>query len=608
MANDRHANAASAPRSGKTYDARNEILADSVLRKVQQERDHLLLLHEALADVERATTLEDRLQIFVAAICRIGFGRVTITLRDDDLNATRIVTAGLTPAEDARLRENPVPGHVWARRLTMIDRFRVSNSFYLDGADAWVKEEFGDGLRSQLEPVADSDWLPADMLLVPLRSAKGAVVATLVLDDPSDRARPTLMRVHTVELFAQQVASMLEHAALIEVADRRARRLQHVHQVGLLLAQSLDEPTILRSLAEQIERILPVTTVGVLPPEDADATWPSVLRRDGKEQDEFFVPQDLRSLASVAARTQRAARVGAALAVPSMLGTATVGVVVVEAKPGEHVSEPDAELLATIAMQAAAAISNARLYAASQRQRRQMEALAEIARAVGESLRIDRVMQLILRHACALLRTDGATIALLRGEVLEVTAGVGAGRNLVGAQLTLGTSLAGRAVRSSISIIEDDVRADDDAFGASVPAGDVRNAVVVPMFTADGPIGALSVFNRVTPFTDDDAGILQRLADQVAFAVVHARLFEEVGEATREWAVAFDSIGSGMVLLDRDGIIRRTNARARALMLVEREDELVGRPFHTALFGDEAPCEHCVHLAAIRDGAVTRGT
>src|SRR5260221_1241050 len=115
---------------------------------------------------------------------------------------------------------------------------------------------------------------------------------------------------------------MLEHRALSEVAARRARRLQHVPQVGLLLAQSLDEPTILRSLAEQIERILPVATVGMLPPEDADATWPSVLRRGGKEQDEFVVPQHLRSLASVAAGRHRAGRVAGASALPGELGSA----------------------------------------------------------------------------------------------------------------------------------------------------------------------------------------------------------------------------------------------------------------------------------------------
>ena len=113
------------------------------LRELQQERDHLLLLHEALAEVERASSMARRLRVFVDAIRRIGFGRVTLTLRDKGLNAREIVTAGLSEDEDVLLRESPVPGAVWRRRLLEIERFRVSGSYYLPGRDPWVAQEFG---------------------------------------------------------------------------------------------------------------------------------------------------------------------------------------------------------------------------------------------------------------------------------------------------------------------------------------------------------------------------------------------------------------------------------------------------------------------------------
>ncbi|MGH7622075.1 MAG: hypothetical protein ACREMU_07010, partial [Gemmatimonadaceae bacterium] len=46
------------------------------LERLLRERDQLLLLHEALADVERARTLDERLRILAEAIQRIGFARV----------------------------------------------------------------------------------------------------------------------------------------------------------------------------------------------------------------------------------------------------------------------------------------------------------------------------------------------------------------------------------------------------------------------------------------------------------------------------------------------------------------------------------------------------
>ncbi len=582
-------------------------MSEAAVRQLQLERDHLLLLHEALGEVERAPSLDARLRVFVEAIRRIGFGRVTITLRDDQFNATAVVTAGLTAEEDQLLRDLPVLGDVWRRRLAQLERFRVSNSYYLDGRDPWVMEEFSGGVPSMLAPSDDPGWSPRDILFVPLR-AHGRLVATLVLDDPMDRARPSLTRIRTVELFAQQVAAMIEQASLTALAERRAVRLQQLHDAGTALAQSLDESLVLVALARQVEIVTPPGTVIVFATDDAGATWPRVLRRERTDGDETSAPAALRSLASVAARSQRAARQGSAYAVPCVIGSSTVAVVLVDPASAQPLDADDAELLQTLAAQAAAAISNARLYSESQRQRRQTEALADVARAVGESLRIERVMHLILRHATALLRTEGATLSLLRGDTLEITAGIGAGEGMVGGRLPLHGSITGRTVRTAASIIREDVRQDEDNFAPTAADQAIRNAILVPLLSVQGPVGVLTVFNRATPFTEQDADILQRLADQVAVAIVNARLFEEVAEATREWAVAFDSIGSGMVLLDGRGRIQRTNAQARAMMGGATNDLLAGREFHEALVGDDGACDQCVHLSAIAAGTVKRGT
>jgi PAS domain S-box-containing protein len=577
------------------------------VRELQRERDHLLLLHEALAEVERAPSLERRLRVFVDAIRRTGFGRVVIALRDAELNATAIVAAGLTEDEERMLHHTSAPGAVWQRRLSSLERFRISHSYYLSALDPWVAEEFGGGLRSTLSPTDDPDWSPQDTLLVPLRNASGAIIATLLLDDPENRARPSLTRVRTVELFAQQAAAMLEQASLVELAQRRAGRLQKLHEVGSVIARSLDESTILRTLARQIESVIAVSSVAVMTIESDGTPLPRVYRHLGREEAYEATPPIPRALAALAAESGQPAAAGGALAVPAILGSAVVAVAVVESHGGEPVDADDADLLLTIGAQAAAAVSNARLYAESQRQRRQTEALADVARAVSESLRLDRVLHLILRHATALLRTDGATISLLRGDSLEVIAGVGAGEAIVGNRLPLVGSMSGRAVRTASSIMIDDVREDPDAFAPSVHAASMRNVILVPLSSVQGPVGVLAVFNRVLPFAADDAEVLHRLADQVAVAVVNARLFEEVAEATREWAVAFDAIGSGMVLLDGAGRIQRSNARARHLIGVSTEEEVLGRDFHGALFGTAAPCAECVHLTAIARGEVTRG-
>jgi PAS domain S-box-containing protein len=218
------------------------------------------------------------------------------------------------------------------------------------------------------------------------------------------------------------------------------------------------------------------------------------------------------------------------------------------------------------------------LYAESQRQQRQMEALADVARAVSESLRLDEVLRLILGHATSLLHTDGACISLLRGEQLEVVAAIGTGDPLVGMSLPLVGSMSGRAVRTGESIVGD-ASTDPEAYPPTVTAAFIRNVIIVPLSTASGPVGALTVFNRGSPFTPDAAAILKRFADQVAVAVVNARLFEAVtasrGLAERHQRVV-EASSDAIVITDLERRISFANPAAIAFF--GYGDALIGMP------------------------------
>lgn len=590
---------------------------DGVVQLIR-ERDNLFVLHHALLDVERAPDLEAKLRIFVGAIRQVGFARVAVTVRDgDSLDAMLVVAAGLSAEEEGELRQSPAPGEVWRRRLAAMERFRIGQSaFYLDGRDPWVVREFHDGIPSVLVPGDDPEWSPRDTLLLPLRGTDGRLLATLSLDDPEDRRRPTLTRIRTVELFGQQVALCIEQAQLVAVAERRAERLQRLQEVGSALARSLDEREIVRELARQIGRVLPSDAIVIAHP-DLEAGYTSTaLRvvRGAERPPRGPAPLGAGPIAEVA-RSGRPVRIadydaakcglalhddvaaelppavspsgeppaglpgGSVLAVPMLIGIQLVGVIALHSQQRGAYEAEDEEVLRTIGAQAATALVNARLYAESQRERRQTEALADVARAVGESLRLGEVLRLILRHATALLRAEGGSVSLRTDDYLQVVAGVGSGEQLMGMQMPLAASMSGRAVRTSKYIISNDVRGERDAFSPTKRMADIRKNVIVPLVTARGAIGVLSVFNRAADFTDADARILQRLADHVAVAIVNARLFEEVAEATREWSVAFDAIAGGLVVLDAAGRITRSNARAAQLLEAPSPEALDGADF-----------------------------
>ena len=74
---------------------------------------------------------------------------------------------------------------------------------------------------------------------MPLRAVHGATIATLVLRKPADPSPPTLARVRTVELFAQQVASIIENARLYEESQRERGRGEAISDIARAVSASL---------------------------------------------------------------------------------------------------------------------------------------------------------------------------------------------------------------------------------------------------------------------------------------------------------------------------------------------------------------------------------
>ncbi len=185
------------------------------------------------------------------------------------------------------------------------------------------------------------------------------------------------------------------------------------------------------------------------------------------------------------------------------------------------------------AQQVASIIENARLFEESQRERGRGDAIADIARAINGSLRLSEVLELGLRHAMDLLRTEAASIGLVRGDCLVLIANAGASANELGLEISLDDSFSGQAVRGGRAVIENDVGSIADYRQRSAFVK-IERIVVTPLVAASGPIGTLTVMNRATPFTTEDGDVLQRLADQIVVAIANARLYEEARETAEQ--------------------------------------------------------------------------
>jgi signal transduction histidine kinase/putative methionine-R-sulfoxide reductase with GAF domain len=190
---------------------------DEIQKRIIQQAS----LMKSSAEMIHSTELRQRLQAILDAIQGLGWRRVVLSVRDENLDIAKpedIVTAGLTDEEREFLWTNKQPGHIWAERLgTDYDRFRIGEFYYLPWSDPFVRKKFSQGtVASHLSPEEMVDWNPDDLLYAPLRLADGKIVGAVSIDDPVDGRRPTGESLVPLELFLHQAAVAIENARLIK--------------------------------------------------------------------------------------------------------------------------------------------------------------------------------------------------------------------------------------------------------------------------------------------------------------------------------------------------------------------------------------------------------
>jgi len=224
-------------------------------REIERRSGQLALLMRSSAEMIRSTDLRQRLQRIAEAIDELGWRRVVISVRDENLQIERpedMVTVGLTDEERQYLWDKRPPGEVWAERFEQeFQRFRVGEFYHLPWSDPWVRAKFANGtVDSHLSSDEMVDWDPQDLLYAPLRLAEGHIVGVLSIDDPIDGKRPTKESLAPLELFIHQSAVAIENAKLIrQLHDARNQIMEYAEH----LEEKVKERT--RDLRESEERL-----------------------------------------------------------------------------------------------------------------------------------------------------------------------------------------------------------------------------------------------------------------------------------------------------------------------------------------------------------------
>lgn len=327
------------------------------------------------------------------------------------------------------------------------------------------------------------------------------------------------------------------------------------------------------------------------------------------------------------------------LGVPVRVRGETFGNLYMTEKQGaEEFDEADEKAAQTLATWAGVAIENARLYtslaereAEVQQALRRAETSVDIARTVGGETDTERVLDLIVKRARALVDARALLVLLRRGEELYVAARAGnIGSEAAGLTLPVEGSVFGEAMRERVSRRLEGIRTQTE-HGLRETL-DAESALIVPLVFRGYAVGTLVALDREAGgagFDQEDSRLLGAFASSAATAVATAQTVQsellqqqvEIGERERRhWAQELhDETLQGLAAirislaaaLQGSGEDRADKIEAAAADTVERLETQIGdlsrlindlRPAALERLGLEKGIEALAEESASRNG------
>jgi len=272
-----------------------------------------------------------------------------------------------------------------------------------------VKLHFGEGIAGRVaqsgEILMIEDYLKWDskaspfknlnirrVLAVPLKT-KGVVIGVIDIIDDKIAAPFTPEDIRLVNLFADQAAIAVENIRLLSETTSHAERLAIINRIGVAITTGLDMETVLRTLLEQCQLVAPVDCFYVslydqdnelisIPFFYEDGQFSSGQSRDIQQNpgltgevirsrqtlylDDTFESEYLTSTPTgflrVGGRETRSY-----IGIPLILRDKVIGVLSIQSYKTDAYTRHQIQIMEMIAVQAAIAIENARLYSEVQR-------------------------------------------------------------------------------------------------------------------------------------------------------------------------------------------------------------------------------------------------
>ena len=236
----------------------------------------------------------------------------------------------------------------------------------------------------------------------------------------------------------------------------------------------------------------------------------------------------------------------------------------------------------------------------SKRAEERQSFLAEAGWVLGSSLDYEQTLADVARLAvprvadwCAVdVFVDGRLerLALQHADPLKVALARELQETMLAARDAAGAEAIGQQEPVLIAEVDDDLL---EGFGFDERQLEIakalapRSYVTVPLLARGEVFGSISLVTAESGriFGEDDLALAQELSRLAAIAIDNARLFAEA-ERRAQAARVLESVGDGVVLVDREGVVRLWNPAAAAI-IGRAEEDVLGRRIEEVIPGWE---------------------
>ncbi len=380
------------------------------------------------------------------------------------------------------------------------------------------------------------------------------LVGVIAINHDQPGRRFTLGDRDLLRLFAAQAAIAIENARMHGMTARRANQLATLNEVTRALTTTLDPQAVAQEILEAVRRLIPEAAGRLWKQAGDEAAYHLVAevglgrvaggrtrvvrRREGVfgisiATREPVVVKDIAGDPRYIHQDWAAGEgLKSCIMLPLIHGERVKGILTIYTRAMREFGDDEVSLLRSFAAQAAIALENARLYAASEGRAQELGALREIGQAITARLELPAVLGAVVAGAMQLLGTQHAQIILWdeASQRLRYGAAVGPEAERVRTQsFELGRGINGMVAQTRQPMILDDYRASSYALPEF---SHVFATITVPIIFGDRLLGVLHSHTTQPNkrFTTDDLRLLQMLATQVAVAIENAGLYREVQE------------------------------------------------------------------------------